>query len=98
MKDLYALCMNQTHIEQTGLASLTELHASLGGWPCVEGENWNPNSTWTWQTGSKDLLDAGFGHAFLFIISIDTDMRNSSRKRIVVYSIEQTKCKTIKQI
>lgn len=100
--------MNQTQIEAYSLQSLAEIHAALGGWPCVEGDNWNPNSTWNWRDGSRDLLHAGFGHAYLFVLSIDTgddhkknnastfsanllvllsiftDMRNSSRKRIVV--------------
>lgn len=76
--------MNQTKIEEYGLQPLKEIHASLGGWPCVDGDDWNPNSTWNWQDGNKNLLHAGFGHAYLFVISIDTDMRNSSRKRIVV--------------
>lgn len=76
--------MNQTQIEEYGLKPLIQIHASLGGWPCVDGDNWNPNSTWNWRDGNKELLNAGFGHAYLFVISIDTDMRNSSRKRIVV--------------
>lgn len=84
VKNLYALCMNQTRIEEDGLKTLTDIHDALGGWPCVDGDNWDSNSTWSWQNGTKDLLNAGFGHAYLFVISIDTDMRNSSRKRIVV--------------
>lgn len=85
VKNLYALCMNQSQIEEAGLDTMTEIHDELGGWPCVEGDNWAPNSTWNWQNGTQDLINAGFGHAYLFVISIDTDMRNSSRKRIVVY-------------
>lgn len=76
--------MNQTLIEEMGLKAMTEIHAKLGGWPCVEGDRWNENSTWNWVDSSRDLINAGFGHAYLFVISIDTDMRNSSRKRIVV--------------
>lgn len=76
--------MNQTQIEEDGQDTMIGIYDALGGWPCIEGDNWNPNSTWTWQNGTQDLLNAGFGHAYLFVISIDTDMRNSSRKRIVV--------------
>lgn len=76
--------MNQTRIEEIGLKSMTEIHSRLGGWPVVVGNEWNQNSTWKWEDSSQDLLNTGFGHAYLFIISIDTDMRNSSRKRIVV--------------
>lgn len=89
VKELYALCMNQTQIEEYGLQPLVDIHATLGGWPCVEGDNWNPNSTWNWRDGTRDLLHAGFGHAYLFVISIDTDMRNSSRKRIVVCKLNK---------
>ncbi|XP_031626236.1 neprilysin-2-like isoform X2 [Contarinia nasturtii] len=83
IKLLYSLCMNQTQIEETGLKSMIEIHNLLGGWPVVVGDQWNPNSTWNWEKSSNDLLKAGFGHAYLFVISIDTDMRNSSRRRIV---------------
>lgn len=79
--------MNQTRIEEAGLTPMIEIHKSLGGFPAVEGDEWNENSTWNWQESSRDLLNAGFGHAYLFVISIDTDMRNSSRKRIVVNRI-----------
>lgn len=81
------MCMNQTQTEEIGLKSMSEIHTSLGGWPSVVGNEWNPNNTWNWQNSSRDLLNAGFGHAYLFVISIDTDMRNSSRKRIVVFEI-----------
>lgn len=76
--------MNQTKVEETGLKSMSEIHSRLGGWPCVEGNRWNQNDTWKWEDSNNDLLNAGFGHAYLFVISIDSDMRNSSRKRIVV--------------
>lgn len=84
VKNLFSMCMNQTRIEEVGLQPMSELHASLGGWPSVVGDQWNINGTWNWQDSCKDSLNAGFGHAYLFVISIDTDMRNSSRKRIVV--------------
>lgn len=75
--------MNQSLIENTGLKPMVEIHKSLNGWPCVEGDQWNQN--WNWQNSSRDMLNVGFGHAYLFVISIDTDMRNSSIKRIVVH-------------
>ncbi|XP_055295789.1 neprilysin-2-like isoform X2 [Sitodiplosis mosellana] len=84
VKKLFSLCMNQTRIEELGLTPMIEIHKSLGGWPCVEGDQWNQNLTWNWRDSSKNLLNAGFGHSYLFSISIDTDMRNSSRKRIVL--------------
>lgn len=83
-KELFALCMNQTQIEENGLKPLIDIHASLGGWPCVEGANWNRDSTYNWRDGTRDLLRTGFGHEQLFSILIDVDMRNSSRKRIMV--------------
>lgn len=77
--------MNKTLIEDTGLKPMVEIHKSLSGWPCVEGDQWNQNFSWNWRISSRDLLNVGFGHTYLFVISIDTDMRNSSQKRIVVY-------------
>lgn len=76
--------MNRTRIEEVGLKSLADIHTALGGWPCVVGDEWNKNETWNWPESTKSILNAGFGHSYLFVISIDTDMRNSSRRRIVV--------------
>lgn len=84
VKSLYALCMNQKQIEEDGIETMKEIHEAFGGWPCVEGDNWNSDSTWSWQNNTPDILNAGLGHRYLFALSIDTDMRNSSRKRIVV--------------
>lgn len=78
--------MNRSRIEEIGLQVMKDVHSSLGGWPVVAGEDWQLNSTWSWIESSKLLLNAGFGHSYLFVISIDTDMRNSSRRRIVVSS------------
>lgn len=83
-KDLYQSCMNRSQIENLGLQTVKEMHESLGGWPCVEGETWNENDTWNWVDANKMLIDHGFGHSYLFVISIDTDMRDSTRRRIVV--------------
>lgn len=75
--------MNRSQIEEIGLQPLSDIHESLGGWPCVIGDDWD-NSTWDWMESNRLILNAGFGHSYLFVISIDTDMRNSSRRRIVV--------------
>lgn len=76
--------MNRARIEEVALQPVLDIHSSLGGWPCVVGDDWNENSTWNWIDSSKRILDAGFDHSYLFVISIDTDMRNSTKRRITV--------------
>lgn len=76
--------MNRARIEEVALQPVLNIHSTLGGWPCVVGDDWNEKSTWNWVESNKLILNAGFGHSYLFVISIDTDMRNSSLRRIVV--------------
>lgn len=83
-KKLYRACMNRTRIEEQGLQVFIDIQKSLGGWPCIEENQWDQTFTWNWMDATKYFLDYGFSHLYMFVLSIDTDMKNSSRRRIVV--------------
>lgn len=78
--------MNKSRIEEVGLQEIKNIHSMLGGWPVADGDKWNENSTFDWINSTQQISDAGFGLSYLFIISVDTDMKNSSRKRIMVWN------------
>lgn len=56
---------------------------SLGGWPVVEGKNWADN-VWFWQKILLKLELLGFNSNQIFAVSIDIDMKNSSKRLIYV--------------
>lgn len=84
-KMFYRACMNRTQIEEQGLQPMIDIIKLLHGWPCVEPvDRWNPKGTWNWMDANQALSDLGFGLSSLFSLSVDTDMKNSSRRVIVV--------------
>lgn len=56
---------------------------SLGGWPLVEGKNWAEN-VWFWQKILLDLELIGFNSNQIFSVSIDVDMKNSTKRMLYV--------------
>jgi hypothetical protein len=56
---------------------------SLGGWPVIEGKNWADN-VWFWQKLTLQLELLGFSSNQVFAVTIDVDMKNSSRKLLYV--------------
>jgi neprilysin len=79
VKRLYRACQDTSLIELRGIAPIKNLIDSLGGWPVVDGTNWNEGN-WTWQKNIKDSTAVGLNHDHLFTFGISTDNRNRSRK------------------
>lgn len=76
--------MNRTRIEEIGIDQMKTMIDSHGGWPVVVGDDWNKNSTWSWIESVQQIANMGFEYSYLFIISVDTDMKNSTQRRIMV--------------
>jgi neprilysin len=70
-------------IEKQGLKPMKNVIESLGGWPMIEGKNWASNS-WFWQKITLKLELLGFSTNQVFAVSIDVDMKNSSRRILYV--------------
>lgn len=85
--------MNRSRIEEIGLDEMRTIYASVGGWPIVEGDDWNVNSTWSWTKSIQQIANAGFEYSFLFILSVDADMKNSTHRRVVVSIYSKNKIK-----
>lgn len=84
-KKLYQSCLNKTIIEERGLTPLKELITALGGWPVVQGDEWDAKeSTWDWKEEIKRFRDAGMEIDHVFSFGVATNLTNSSIRTLDV--------------
>ncbi|KFB42374.1 AGAP001791-PA-like protein [Anopheles sinensis] len=81
-KNLYKLCMNKTRIEENGIKPLLSILDTLGGWPVLKGDSWDMESTWSWEKSVIDFNNNGYSTDYFFDFSIDSDLKNSTRRII----------------
>lgn len=80
-KNLYKACMNKTLIEQQGLQPLLNILQKLGGWPVLEGENWN-ETDFNWKESVYKFRKMGYSVDYFIDFSIGVDLKNSTRRII----------------
>lgn len=83
-KNLFQACMNRPTIETLGLQPVVDIHRSMGGWPCVEGDQWDRSFSWNWIDASTKFRKLGFSHSYIFGLDINADMKNSTVRRLAV--------------
>lgn len=66
---------------------LKDMLAKLGGWPVVEGKNWN-EGTFQWQELVKKLRTLGLGHSIFFDLAVSNNAMNSSTYTIEVRIVD----------
>lgn len=71
-------------IEKLNSTPIKTAAASLGGWPVVLGDKWDPYDNWTWQEAVLDYRRKGFGIDYIVDFSIGVDFKNSSKRVIDV--------------
>ena len=81
-KKLYRGCMNIGHREKLGIKPIINSLKHLGGWPLLEGENWNYQYQW-WEQVYR-ASQGGFGSDYIIKITVETDKKNSSKRSIIV--------------
>ena len=81
-KKLYKSCMNESRIEEVGTQPLLERLNALGGWPVLEGDQWQGEDDYLWSEKMPLSTQMGFSHNYIFKISVETDDRNSSKRSI----------------
>merc|ERR1712117_126900 len=81
-KKLYKGCMNIKHREKLGIKPIINSLKHLGGWPLLEGENWNYQYQW-WEQVYR-ASQGGFGSDYIIKITVETDKKNSSKRSIIV--------------
>ena len=80
MRDYYQTCMDTETIEERSLADLQEILARLGGWPVVEGEDWEGEEGFLWHELSIRAGQEGFDTSR--IISIGQALVNIDSKAL----------------
>ncbi|XP_026670737.1 neprilysin-2 isoform X1 [Ceratina calcarata] len=81
VKNLYKACMNKTLIEQQGLDPLLNILRKLGGWPVLEGGQWNEDA-FNWKESVYKFREMGYSVDYFIDFSIGVDLKNST-KRII---------------
>lgn len=83
-KQLYTACLNQTRIEERGVEPTLRLAEKFGGWPVLVGDAWDPDAKWSWVETVHRFAEDGLSTAYIFTLSVQTDLLNSSRRTLDV--------------
>lgn len=83
----YSSCMNESDYENINVAN--ELLKSLGGWPLMLGDSWQPQSNDSESFAVLDELYSKLGlireEGVLFSLTIAPDMQNTSQEMLIIY-------------
>ncbi|XP_076754338.1 M13 family metallopeptidase neprilysin 2 isoform X2 [Xylocopa sonorina] len=81
VKNLYKACMNKTVIEKQGLKPLLDILKNLGGWPVLEGDQWDEDG-FNWTESVYKFRKMGYSVDYFIDFSVGVDLKNST-KRII---------------
>lgn len=76
-RDVYKSCMDKDQIEALGLEPLKMILKTLGGWPVLEGTDWN-NDKYVWYEQIYKFRQMGYSVDYFVDFSVTTDLKNSS--------------------
>lgn len=85
-KTLFRSCNDVDTLAKLHAEPLKALMAEFGGWPVVEGAKWNAEKFETWEE-SNAAVAASTGVDSVFMLTIDVDMKDTTRKMLAVSSI-----------
>lgn len=73
---------------------MVETLKKMGGWPVIEGENWNGDN-WYWIESNKIIAEEGITADLILDIRIISDTKNSLKRTIsviffIAFSFKQT--------
>lgn len=85
-KYFYASCINQykTTDEHT-IEQMKDILGELGGWPVVVGSAWQSRN-FNWIETVKKFRRRGLNTDAIFTLSVETDLKNSSKRVLIVSS------------
>lgn len=81
VKNLFRACMNKTHIESSGFTPLLDILRQLGGWPVLDGDNWDAGK-FDWRQSVFNFRAMGYSVDYFMDFSVSTDAKNSSYRSI----------------
>ncbi|XP_066258701.1 neprilysin-2 isoform X4 [Euwallacea similis] len=80
-KKLYKACMNKTLIESDGLNTIHTILKYLGGWPALEGAQWNEGN-FDWRQSVYKFRKVGYSVDYFMDFSVGIDVKNSTKRTI----------------
>ncbi|CAG7834623.1 unnamed protein product [Allacma fusca] len=83
VRNLYQSCMNKSLLAKKGLDPIKEKLKKLGGWPVLEGSQWDP-SGFTWKDSVYRFRKHGYSVDYFIDFSVTTDVKNSTYRVIDV--------------
>ncbi|KAL3280926.1 hypothetical protein HHI36_004152 [Cryptolaemus montrouzieri] len=83
VKKVYQACMNETDIELHSMNTIKAIIHRLGGWPVVEGYNWN-EASFDWIETLLKLRDSGMVYSMFMDFIVEQDNKNSSKRVLTV--------------
>ena len=83
VKNLHKSCMNRTAVEAFGLEPFKRILQQIGGWPAVDGEQWN-ETAWDWIESMRQMREIGLTTNYLLSTAIGAHLKNSSTRSLRV--------------
>jgi len=80
-KKLYKACMNKAAIEREGLTTIKDIIKDLGGWPVLDGDNWN-DGDFDWKKTTYTFRQKGYSVDNLIDFTVNIDLKNSTKRNI----------------
>lgn len=79
IKKLHRSCMNRTAVEALGLEPFNKIIQQIGGWPAVEGEEWN-ETAWDWIESVRQMRAIGLTTNYILATSVGAHLKNSTTR------------------
>lgn len=77
-KKFYKACLDESAIKSQGLNKMREIFRQIGGWPTLEGDNWN-EERFDWIKCIGKLAELGVNFDVFFKITVDRDKGDGPR-------------------
>ena len=81
VRNFYHSCMDKETIENNSVNELKEILTNVGGWPVLEGQNWN-GGDFKWNELASRLSQEGLDSKPMILIGILPDEKDSLRNKI----------------
>ena len=84
VRKLYSSCMDQDLLEEVGREILLEKVQDLGGWPVLQGEEWDEENTFIWQDLSLKAERMGLLNDIILSIGYSISYDDSTKRIIEI--------------
>ncbi|XP_018574501.1 neprilysin-2-like [Anoplophora glabripennis] len=85
-KKFYRTCMNETKIEEEGLAWIRSVFKRIGGWPSLKGNHWKEDQ-FNWQKAMHRLRKIGVNADLFFRVTVDKNRYNETQHILGIHGV-----------